>query len=661
MWADNETSIDLLGFSVHRDLIVRLVTDARLLPVTVGVFGDWGGGKSSVMRMLQRSLAEDHPDVACLYFNGWMFEGYDDAKAALLSSILMQLGEHERFGPKVRGRVVSLLKRVNYMRAAGLAIRRIAAPAAGLAISAASAMGWIDPHLAATMTAMVPGTAAVLSSSSGADKDSGAAEGTQVEEQQKDDEGINWQELIRQDTSEPGPLDLRSFRRDFERLLADTDVCALVVLIDDLDRCEPGRLIENLEAIKLFLAVPKTAFVIAADERIVRHAVATRFAGPRTGDEDSARKLEDLVTDYVEKLIQVPYHLPRLSPSEIESYISLLFCQLELSAEMFDRVHVHCSQARQSNLYVTYGAGMIREAIEGDLPEALEGHLGWTSTITPTLTEGLKGNPRQVKRFLNALVLRKQLADVAGLDIHDDVLVKLMLLEYSRGQLFEQLYQWQVSANGPIPQIAVLEESAHAKDIAEKPPTEGGEFAAWAERAAQDWLRLEPALADVDLSDYFWVARDKLRSTLSGLSTVSPHVRMLVQELIGGTDGDRPLVAREVAGLDSQERGALLHFLGQQLERRPNDPGGVAGFVALINVGVEGALDAFVATLTPVAPTNIGPDIPFELQAIMGNHPETGEKLVPLLEQWQGSKAGIAVGARNVLASRRQARQPGRA
>ena len=33
MWSDNESEVDLLGFSVHKDLIRELVTDKTLLPL----------------------------------------------------------------------------------------------------------------------------------------------------------------------------------------------------------------------------------------------------------------------------------------------------------------------------------------------------------------------------------------------------------------------------------------------------------------------------------------------------------------------------------------------------------------------------------------------------------------------------------------------------
>src|SRR5258707_15577452 len=130
IWQDNETENDLLGFDVHADLIRAVITDQSVLPVTVGVFGDWGGGKSSIMKMLQKALSNDQefPDVVCLYFNGWTFEGYEDAKSALLTSILIQLGEHKKFGPKAKDWIVKLLKRLKWMEMGKLAIKHVGIP-----------------------------------------------------------------------------------------------------------------------------------------------------------------------------------------------------------------------------------------------------------------------------------------------------------------------------------------------------------------------------------------------------------------------------------------------------------------------------------------------------------------------------------------------------
>ena len=107
MWADNETSEDLLGFKVHADLLVDVIKDDTVLPVTIGVFGDWGSGKSSILKIVEGELTGGEEDgfndgTLVLYFNGWIFEGYDDAKAALLESIIEKFDKHKTIGKKVK-------------------------------------------------------------------------------------------------------------------------------------------------------------------------------------------------------------------------------------------------------------------------------------------------------------------------------------------------------------------------------------------------------------------------------------------------------------------------------------------------------------------------------------------------------------------------------
>ena len=109
---------------------------------------------------------------------------------------------------------------------------------------------------------------------------------------------------------------VRSFRNDFQALIEKTSLKAFVILIDDLDRCAPERVIENLEAVKLFLNVDRTAFVVAADRRIVENAIRVRYSELFSGAREAPVE-QDLVTDYLEKLIQVPYTLPKLAPHEV--------------------------------------------------------------------------------------------------------------------------------------------------------------------------------------------------------------------------------------------------------------------------------------------------------------------------------------------------------
>lgn len=100
MWADNEADFDLLGFDYLVDGLVVALTEPRLLPLTVGVLGDWGSGKSSLMRLAGREIAamktkpeegaEDQEPKArylVVEFSPWQHEDYDDVKAALMTSI----------------------------------------------------------------------------------------------------------------------------------------------------------------------------------------------------------------------------------------------------------------------------------------------------------------------------------------------------------------------------------------------------------------------------------------------------------------------------------------------------------------------------------------------------------------------------------------------
>ena len=368
-----------------------------------------------------------------------MFEGYEDAKTALLSSILIQIGEHKTLGPKVKEKIVGLLKRVKWMELAKAGVKHVGVPLASALLT-----GGIGGVVAAAGSAAAGAVAKVATGDNDSNKNTATSD---IKE-----DGTGWSDLIAEAPGKPDLLEVRRFRDEFAAMLAETDLESLVILIDDLDRCLPERIIETLEAIKLFVAVPKTAFVIGADPRIVRHAIATRYAQKELpGDSSGAADEQyDLVKDYLEKLIQIPYHLPRLSPSEIETYVNLLACEQSLGATECGKVVAHWQTCRKKNLYLAYRQTAICDALGSvdAVPKDLLAQLAWSNAIADVVTDGLKGNPRQVKRMLNAMALRKQLATVAEIQIRDDVLAKLMVLEYARPLLFQDVSQWQATDSG---------------------------------------------------------------------------------------------------------------------------------------------------------------------------------------------------------------------
>ena len=278
MWTDNVTDLDFLGFDVHANLIKELIKDEKMLPLTIGLFGDWGSGKSSILEVLKREI-EKEPKTACLYFNGWVFEGYDDAKAALLETILKEFEDEKKFGAEIKDDIKKLFKSVNWMRAIGLGMKNIALPVAAAYITGGLSL---IPQLVNGLKDAAKNPDELVAKIKG-----------------HDTEGFLKQFVKEFEDNDKFDV-VRKFRDDFEELLKKSKIDKLIIIIDDLDRCLPDRIIDNLEAIKLFLNVKNTAFVIGADPRIVRHAIEYRYKD-KIIDTNAENTNDRIVNDYLEK------------------------------------------------------------------------------------------------------------------------------------------------------------------------------------------------------------------------------------------------------------------------------------------------------------------------------------------------------------------------
>ena len=92
----------------------------------------------------------------------------------------------------------------------------------------------------------------------------------------------------------------------------------IVLYIDDLDRCPPQRVVEVLEAVHLLLAFPLFVVVVGVDIRWVSQALLTRYPG-QLGREDSIAS----PTDYLEKVFQIPFWLPDMTPDSGRRLLAL--------------------------------------------------------------------------------------------------------------------------------------------------------------------------------------------------------------------------------------------------------------------------------------------------------------------------------------------------
>jgi len=539
MWADNETTEDFLNYEIHCNLIKEYVTNPNLLPLTIGVFGDWGSGKSSIMRMLEQKLRDDRK-VLTIYFNSWLFEGYEDAKVSLLENILLELSKKENLSEVGKKKLLELLSRVDYMKLATDGVKKY-----GKNIIDIFSTGGV-------FTALEAGYSMIKNDT--------------IQEIQK--EGfVDFDKYIKQEQGNTTKNTIKTFRKDFEELIKATDYDSVVIFVDDLDRCMPERVIDTLEAIKLFLSVPNTAFVIGADERIIKHSISMHLQlHTFNNNSEYLQNTQQIVTDYIEKLIQIPYRIPKLSASEIESYNNLLFSLNLLEKEDFQKVYDKYLEFRKGDFYSPFSFGNIKGIIPLDDKVELSNLLNISHFMSQMITNVLKGNPRQTKRFLNTFVLRRKLAQVASLEIDIFILIKLMLLEYLNPSLFKKLNELQSGESGIVNELGMLESIY----IDEEENKLGDSFKDWQTPQIQNWIKIEPKIGSVDLRNYFWLVRDKTESTMSNIHMVSPMIQKLYSQVSSTDKNERSVGFIELKKLDLPVKDEVFEILKNELLNNPS-------------------------------------------------------------------------------------------
>jgi len=573
MWSDNESTEDLLGFQYLAGAVVSIVKNEDLLPATIGVFGDWGGGKSTLIEIVRTQLTSEEERKAgtvVLSFNGWLFEGYEGAKTALMGTILEELQEHETFRSKATEKakklLKSLFKRVDWMKSTIGAGKLIGAHFAGPAA----------PLL------LISGGADLATSAKDLLKKAEEIDPKELKEYVKDEEtGED------KDDSETR-RQIQNFRRDFEELLKQSSITRLIITIDDLDRCSPDTIIPTLEAIKLFLFVPRTAFIIGADEELVRYAVRRRFP-ELPGDR------REVGRDYLEKLIQFPVRIPALGRAEVESYLGLLFVTAsnDLTAEQKNRVRMRVGEASIEALTTaTFNTSVARELLK-PLPQSLEEDLGMVERVAPLLGTIMNGNPRQCKRFLNMLLLRLQMAKSRGITLKQRVLAKLMLLEYFRTESFRRIAEIQFAQDGTPNELNRMEKAVRSQNASEttkggdseattdsqkkpagkKSPSAGTvelspEFALWiADPWIREWLSMEPALAAEDLRPYFFFSRDNLGLLGTAGQRLSLAARRVLDKLKSASKAVRLAGLKELKDFGEADANAVFEALSERAKR----------------------------------------------------------------------------------------------
>lgn len=300
-----------LGFEKYVDALAAAVLGGTPARYTIGLYGPWGTGKSSILQALENRLLISETPPLVVRFDAWRHERVENVMLPFLWKIQEAVKSSEADNASSTSKN---LAKDNAKKAASAISRLIR----GMEFAAVG--GLFSIKMSETM-------------------------------------GLTSQK------EEVQPNRTEAYMDGLNQLqvLGENIAGRIVVLIDDLDRCSPDRVVELIEAVRLLMDVEGFVFVLAIDYEVLLDAIRHKY------QHADAEK-------FIEKIVQVPFWIPSLQ-IEDENLLSSLIPQWE--------------ELRQY-----WFAGVDAKKLQRIFKLAL------------------RGNPRQIKRLMNSyLVARHVIGD----------------------------------------------------------------------------------------------------------------------------------------------------------------------------------------------------------------------------------------------------------
>ncbi len=414
------------------------------LPLTVGVFGSWGMGKSFLLDGLNRSISERQQErqessrrrrfrlfqalrktntaqkeselaarVHVVTFNAWEYSASEAIWPGLVRKIMDRLEKEVswpfpgRFPRKLWRNLKGLAKkeRVRAFVVAYLVIGLVALAVFYL---------WPQKFSEIWKTLLAAGVAGFVAGLLKLVGDTWANPLSQwfTNLFLEDDYGRHIGHLAR-------------IRKDLEFLegrlhAAEKRVERVLILIDDLDRCEPNKAVEMLQTINLLLDFRSFIIFLGIDARIITSAIEKHYQG-LLGEAGASGY------EYLDKIIQIPFRIPVPLRSQVETYLGYLMGNPE------PQTLPAAGEAKPSTLRrdalapepkpiekrTTERGGTRelkprREALSAAATAGLSNFTFEELQAFKNLASGLKPNPRHLKRLVNVYRLVRSLADAHG-------------------------------------------------------------------------------------------------------------------------------------------------------------------------------------------------------------------------------------------------------
>lgn len=566
MWSDTESKEDYLNFGEVSQIVTEILETEAMLPVSIGVFGNWGAGKSSLLNLIEQQIKPD--EWIIIKFDAWLYQGFDDARAALLETIASHLIQAAKDEETILQKSKNLFARINGLRLLGL-MAEGAALAAGV-----PTFGLISKTFETAKESL--------------DGVQNETESKQIVEVGKNlvDSGKN---LIKPKEKQTPPQQIDEFRKEYGEILQDLGK-KLVIVIDNLDRCLPANAIQTLEAIRLFLFLNRTAFIIAADEEMIRHSVAEHY-------KDLSYRHQ---IDYLDKLIQIPIRVPKAGVLEIRAYLYMLYAIHQkiptaklASLRQFLETHLQQSWKSQS-----LNPEDVTKTIEEQHNQVLLSDFERANRIAPLLANSpnVYGNPRIVKRILNTIKMRTKIADKRQMPLDEAIITKLVIFERCvDSDVVTKFYQLVNEGEGK-PELLKELENNNEQNLSKLSENKS------IQTFITEWVKLEPKLSNVDLRAAIYLSRETilLNTYTAQLSQKAQDVLSILLVTKSKTGSQNTQTA--IQGLTINEQISVMEALIEQLRKLDNwdeSPDGFIGACLLAANSEDGAkiLTRFIAEL----------------------------------------------------------------
>ena len=487
--SDTPSDIDLLQFSDYADALVDFIKSEKTQkPLTIAIDAMWGMGKTTLMQMIKRKLEgksdkelqispstrkvpnkqkQDTPvksSFPIVWFNAWQYDQEDSLWAALALEILDQVGKQSTLIKKVGFRWKLTQKRLGKRNLIFKVALRLLPFFVGLVVLIAIlfSVGWLwqGNSLFVTLKSIFLPIAGILG---GVTLIYASAKDVYTRFIKPLDQKIA--QYIRDPNYKDRIGFMGQFKDDFSSIVeaaTSEGKWPLIIFIDDLDRCSPPKPVEIIEAINLLLDAQYCVFIMGMDMRTVAGSIEAKYKDLLTylGTTDAPGELT-LGQRFLEKIIQITFHLPRADTNVVQSFIDTILIGTKenigsssSSAKVQEVAQLIVAEQRGGIKPLDAAAERVMQTrsdiSEVTLVKAKEEirakSFDDSQVVQDVIREVapfLELNPRKIKRFINLFRLQALIANRRGLleteVVKLDVLAKWIVITSRWPSIIEAL------------------------------------------------------------------------------------------------------------------------------------------------------------------------------------------------------------------------------